>query len=601
MRFGLAFCVVSILLLLASAIGCKKPSGPAGLSAPRAELAATATHQTQPDGSDPVIEEYRLLDEARDRLPALSAIAELETIIASRPHSPAASEAHLALARYYASTGDPAAQDEYREAIGLENSVGLRLELAIWLEGRGEVDAAYDEYALLLPRYPQAFRDMRRVGTDSLQTARDLMDAAYYSDALEELRGLEEPAAVPIRGQALSGLGRHEEAASLFDAWLSIHPEDVDARMGLARSLAAQELRDEALELYETVDSPESTLAQAELWTVEDPSRAISLYLECELPIALWQATALLEAQGRLTETIPLYVELGGSRTKWADDAAYRVHILADRLGESAARQWAHDWLTNDQPNYFALRLGGEWTPPVGLPLRPSGRIVLSKTEALEAMGEEVLGYRELTLAARFDRRAEAQAAYAQALSDRGHLLEAQRIAETLLWKLPRPPLSLWRLAYPQPYSREVRASAEEFDLDPLLLWSVMHTESRYDPEALSSARAQGLMQIIPSTAEWAAESAGFEFTPLDIYDPDANLRMAAWYVRWLLDYFGNDLELAVTAYNGGPGNVNAWNDQVTNRDDYFRWIGAGESREYVNLVMTTYHVYQELERISSE
>jgi soluble lytic murein transglycosylase len=204
-------------------------------------------------------------------------------------------------------------------------------------------------------------------------------------------------------------------------------------------------------------------------------------------------------------------------------------------------------------------------------------------------------------MAARFDRRPEARAAYAQALFDRGDLLEAQRVAEAVLHEVPRAPLSLWQLAYPQPYDQELRTAAEEYDLDPLLLWAVMHTESRYDPEALSYARAQGLMQIIPSTAEWAAESAGFAFSPLDIYEPHANLRIAAWYLRWLLDYFEGDLELAVTAYNGGPGNVNAWDDQVSNRDDFFRWIGAGESREYVNRVLTAYHISQELERVSSD
>jgi len=507
----------------------------------------------------------------------------------------------VALARHYARLGDPAAEDEYRAALALEDEQGLVLELGRWLEERGQTEAAYAEYKRLLNAYPQAFEAMRRVGSSPLQVAKDLTDASYYSDALEELQGVDDPAAQPIRARALSGLGRYDEAVPLYRLWLDGHPEDAEARMGLARALHRQGEREEALAKYEMVDTADGLLAQAGLLASENPTRAITLYLQCPYPVAQWEATALLEAQGQLTETLRLYAELAEGQTNWADDAAYRLYVLADRLGEPERRLWARHRLRTTQPNFLALRLGEEWTPATMLPYRPAGTEILSKTVALESLGLGELAHQELTMAARFDRRPEARAAYAQALSHRGYLLDAQRVAEGVLRDVSRAPLSLWRLAYPEPYGQEVLAAAEEFDLDPLLLWAVMHTESRYDPEALSWARAQGLMQIIPSTAEWAAESAGIPFSPLEIYNPEANLRLAAWYLRWLLEYFDDDLELAVTAYNGGPGNVSTWNGQVANRDDFFRWIGAGESREYVNRVLTAYHVYQELERLSSD
>ena len=71
--------------------------------------------------------------------------------------------------------------------------------------------------------------------------------------------------------------------------------------------------------------------------------------------------------------------------------------------------------------------------------------------------------------------------------------------------------------------------------------------------------------------------------------------------MRWLLDYFHDDLELAVTAYNGGPGNVGTWSEASPDRDDFLRWIGAGESREYITRVFTAYRVYQELEQLASD
>lgn len=546
----------------------------------------------------PEIQEYLRLSEARDQLPDLEAVKELEAIIAARSHSPAACEAHVALARHYAQLGDPAAEDEYRAALELEANLGLRLELARWLEEQGRREAAYVEYKGLLGQYPRAFEDMRRLGDDPLQVARDLNSASYWSDALEELNGVEDPSAGPIRARALSGLGRYEEAARLYHEWLEEHPEDTEARMGLARSLQRQGEREEALTLYEKVDTADSLLAQAGLWASEEPTRAITLYLQCPYPVAKWRATKLLEAQGRLTETLPLYTELAKGQTYWADDAAYRVYVLADRLGELEERSRARQLLGDAQPNFLALKLGEEWKPSMALPFRPAGAEVLSKAVALESLGLEKLAHRELVMAARFDSRPEARTAYAQALFDRGYLVDAQRVAEGMLNEMSKAPLSLWRLAYPKPYAAEVRAAAEEFDLDPLLLWAIMHTESRYKPEALSWARAQGLMQLIPSTADWAAESAGIPFTPLRAYDVEVNIRLGAWYLRWLLDYFDDDMELAVTAYNGGPGNVKAWNEQVSNRDDFLRWIGSGESREYVNQVLTVYHVYQELEEL---
>jgi len=596
MRFHLARLLFPLLFFSVTILGCQSlRPGPQ----PFPSTEAAAVH-AQSEGQPPEIQEYLRLFEARDRLPDLEAVKELKAIIATRPHSPAAYEAHLALARHYARLGDPAAEDEYRVALELEENKGLRLELARWLEEQGRTEAAYAEYKGLLGQYPQAFEAMRRIGTDPLQVARDLNSANYYSDALEALREVEDPAADPIRARALSGIGRHEEAALLYRLWLEGHPEDTEARMELARVLRLQGERKEALVLYEVVDTADSLLAQAELWASEDPTRAITLYLQCPYPVAKWEVTALLEAQGRLIETLPLYAELAEGQTYWADDAAYRLYVLANRLGEPEKRLQARGFLRAAQPNFLALRLGEEWAPAITFPFRPAGTEILSKTVALESLGLEELARRELIMAARFDGQPEACVAYAQALFERGHLLDAQRIAEGVLHEVPKAPLSLWRLAYPKPYAEEVLAAAEEFDLDPLLLWAIMHTESRYDPEALSWARAQGLMQLIPSTADWAAESAGIPFTPLEIYDPKANIRLGAWYLRWLLDYFDGDLELAVTAYNGGPGNVSVWNRQVSHRDDFFRWIGSGESREYVNRVLTAYRVYQELERLPS-
>src|SRR5688500_15061213 len=85
---------------------------------------------------------------------------------------------------------------------------------------------------------------------------------------------------------------------------------------------------------------------------------------------------------------------------------------------------------------------------------------------------------------------------------------------------------------------------ASKFRVDPFLVKAVIRTESLFDPEAISDAGAQGLMQLMPFTAE--------RFRVTDMLDPEQNIRAGTEYLRWLLDLFQGDATLAVAAYNCG-------------------------------------------------
>jgi soluble lytic murein transglycosylase-like protein len=80
------------------------------------------------------------------------------------------------------------------------------------------------------------------------------------------------------------------------------------------------------------------------------------------------------------------------------------------------------------------------------------------------------------------------------------------------------------------------------------LVIAVIQVESNFDPNALSPKNAQGLMQLIPETAE--------RFGVKDVWDPEQNLRGGMAYLRWLLDYFRGDVRLALAGYNAGEGAV---------------------------------------------
>ncbi|MEA3375335.1 MAG: transglycosylase SLT domain-containing protein [Chloroflexota bacterium] len=545
----------------------------------------------------PEIEEYGRLWAAEARMPSIDAVRDLRAVIDFRPQSPAAYRAYVVLARYYAALEAPQAEEAYRAALEVHAPVSLRLELARYLEECGDDAASYAEYRTMLGERPDAFAGMRRMGPDSLTVAEDLNAAYYFSDALEVLRNVDDSAALPVRARALKGLGRNEEAREACEAWLEESPDDEAAMLALAEVLEALGETDEALALYQEVDSPDSRQAQAGLLEDRAPDEALDVYLESPYTAAWWTATALLESQGRLTETLPVYARIARTDTYLADDAAYRLTVLGRRLGDEEARAEGEALLSGLDLNWLALRAtDGELRLPTA-PLTGGGEQVLAKAEALESIGRQDLARLELLFAAQAQSAPEVDLAMAQALALRGHVTDAQPIAEGYVQEHARAPGAFWELSYPQPYSATVAAAAAEFDVDPLLIWSIMRQESRFDPRAFGYVAERGLMQILPTTQDWIAEQLGEEISPGQAFTPEANVRMGAWYLRHLLDYYDGDLELAIPAYNAGPGNVDAWRNDplVSDQADFIRWIGFGQTREYLEHVALNYRVYQVL------
>ena len=115
------------------------------------------------------------------------------------------------------------------------------------------------------------------------------------------------------------------------------------------------------------------------------------------------------------------------------------------------------------------------------------------------------------------------------------------------------------RLRYPLRYETIVRAHAKNYRLDPALLAAVIYTESKFDANARSAAGAVGLMQLLPETAEGiAARTGGGGFVPSDLQNPEINVRYGCWYLRHLLDRYGDE-RTALAAYHAGQANVDRW------------------------------------------
>ena len=128
-----------------------------------------------------------------------------------------------------------------------------------------------------------------------------------------------------------------------------------------------------------------------------------------------------------------------------------------------------------------------------------------------------------------------------------------------------------------------IRQQAAEKDLDPALIAGVIYAESKFT-DATSSAGAQGLMQITPVTAEHIAQLSGATSFQLDdLSDPDINIRYGAFFLRYLLDRYDQNIVLTLAAYNAGSGNVDKWLDEGRTRVSE---IPFPETREYIKRVI---------------
>ena len=120
---------------------------------------------------------------------------------------------------------------------------------------------------------------------------------------------------------------------------------------------------------------------------------------------------------------------------------------------------------------------------------------------------------------------------------------------------------------YPRKYNDLVEQYAAEYDLDPLLVYSFIRTESGFDPGAESSVGARGLMQITEVTFDWIKSkiAPGEDLTFDDLYDPAVNIRFGVYYISACLERYHGDVSTAAAAYHSGWGTV----DGLLESSDY--------------------------------
>lgn len=153
---------------------------------------------------------------------------------------------------------------------------------------------------------------------------------------------------------------------------------------------------------------------------------------------------------------------------------------------------------------------------------------------------------------------------------------------------------------YPRDYTELIEKYAGRYDVDPLLIYSMIKAESDFDPEAVSGAGAIGLMQIMPSTYESdIKEVLGLsDGAQKALRDPEKNIMCGTYYLSRWIKYFG-DVTEALAAYNAGPGNVMKWlgDSRLVTADGRLdaSKIPFDETRRYVSKVTYYYSCYRDI------
>lgn len=155
------------------------------------------------------------------------------------------------------------------------------------------------------------------------------------------------------------------------------------------------------------------------------------------------------------------------------------------------------------------------------------------------------------------------------------------------------------RAQYPCRYADTVTRYAELYDIDPLVLYAFIRTESNFNPNAQSDAGARGLMQITEVTFDWIklkiAPDEALTFD--DLFDPETNIRFGSYFVAYCLQRYGGDLATAAAAYHSGVGTVDGLlTDSACSPDGKtLSHYPYPQMRRYVHKITTAYQRYQEI------
>ena len=158
-----------------------------------------------------------------------------------------------------------------------------------------------------------------------------------------------------------------------------------------------------------------------------------------------------------------------------------------------------------------------------------------------------------------------------------------------------RPEMTI--TTYPVEYEELIRQYAAENEIPPAYVAAVILAESSYRPEAVSQVNAQGLMQILPSTAEWIAGKFDESYMEGCLFDPETNIKYGCWYLGFLMRRYDVSMRCSSAAYHAGQGTVDKWLADPAYSSDgkTLDKIASDATGTYVERVLKYYEKYEEI------
>lgn len=302
-----------------------------------------------------------------------------------------------------------------------------------------------------------------------------------------------------------------------------------------------------------------------------------------------WHARAALWAGDwrQVSRSIAAMSETNRGTARWRYWAA---RVAAQQGGQAAARQLYESLLTED--NYYsamaAARLERRIAPnPQAVPLDAA---LFASAENLPAF----VRARELLHVGLMD---QARAEWRLGQEQLPPTVRPQIIHLAARWGWYHQAVATatgeqvfndYALLYPRPYDAEVASAAQLSGLPHQVIYGVIRQESLYQSDAVSSADARGLMQLLPETARRTARQWNRPApTAAALFEPAVNVTLGAAHLKDLLDRFDGQLPLALAGYNAGPGAAQRWLPATAiDPDIWIENIPYNETRTYVQRIL---------------
>lgn len=150
---------------------------------------------------------------------------------------------------------------------------------------------------------------------------------------------------------------------------------------------------------------------------------------------------------------------------------------------------------------------------------------------------------------------------------------------------------------YPQKYEEYVYKYSKELNIDPMLTFAIIKTESNFKENIVSRSGAIGLMQLMGETAKEQATKIGMNYNSETLYNPEDNIKLGLYYFDTLFNYFNENYILAFVAYNAGLGNTKKWINEgiLKENGEGAENIPFTETNMYVRKIVRNYKIYNEL------